>query len=135
MTFSENLLRARGQIAWILALIVSTATIVHLEKVDIELRESQRDLSGGANSPPLDTETHAMVQNALAGAHKAYAAQPEDPAAETAMIVAVASAVQAGILGRAEGRDLLAGIASQDTAGTPGLNAARALARITFPAP
>ena len=134
MTFSENLLRARGQIAWILALIASTVTIVHLEKIDSELRASQRDLRGLA-TPSIDGDTRVMVQNALAGARKAYAAQPANPSAQTAMIVAVASAVQAGILDRAEGRDLLAGIASQDTAGTPGLNAARALARITFPAP
>lgn len=134
MTFSESLLRARGQIAWILALIASTVTIVHLEKIDSELRASQRDLRGGA-TPSIDSDTRVMVQNALAGARKAYAAQPANPSAQTAMIVAVASAVQAGILGRTEGRELVAGIASQDTAETPELNAARALARITFPAP
>ena len=135
MTFSENLLRARGQIAWILALIVSTATIVHLEKLDSELRASQRDLSGGVTSTDFDNDTLAMVQNALVNARKAYAAQPADPAAETAIIVALASAVQAGMLGMAEGRELYAAIASDKTARTPELDAARALARIIFQAP
>ena len=135
MTFSENLLRARGQIAWILALIASTATIVHLEKMDFELRASHRDLSGSDASPPLDPYTRGLVENALAGARKAYDAQPTDSAAETAMIVAAATAVQAGILRKSEGRELVADIASHDTTGTPELDAARALAWITFQTP
>ena len=51
------------------------------------------------------------------------------------MIVAVATAVQAGILGKSEGRELVADIASHDTTGTPELDAARALAWITFQTP
>lgn len=130
--FSENLLRARGQIAWILALTLSTAIIIHLESMDTEVRIQDGIKTSIAAAKGLDGPTLDLVASALKEARAAYGAQPTDPAAQTAMIVAVASAVQAGVLDRTEGQVLSAQVVASARAATPQMDAAKALARITF---
>lgn len=94
MKFSEALLGARGQIAWILALIFTTAAIIHLENLDIGIREAERK----AAAEIRDAKLSAEARDALLEAEARLAASPADPAAAASLLVALSTAVRAGVV-------------------------------------
>lgn len=81
---------ARGQIAWILALVVSTAVIVRLEQVDFgnRLLGLTKNPFNGANLPA------DRVTSLLARAKADLAARPDDPAARAVLLIALSLAAQ-----------------------------------------
>lgn len=100
MKFSEALIGARGQIAWILALTVSTSAIIYLEQLDIGIRQAAETAAAEATDARLAGEAMA----ALAEAEARLAASPADATAAASLLLALASAVQAGALDLNEGR-------------------------------
>ena len=105
MTFREGLLKARGQIAFIIALVLSTAVIMYLEGLDTEERIQSRVSAELARqsetsvSPPLRT----AVTTGMRRAQEAYEHEPDAAANQGSLLTFVASAVQLGIIGSAEG--------------------------------
>lgn len=101
MQRSEALTGARGQIIWILALILSTSAIIYLEQLDV-----------GAPERPVASEAMKSTDSALAlsaakalrAAESRYQEFPEDPDAAVALVLALAVAVQVGTLNPADGR-------------------------------
>ncbi len=94
MKFSEALIGARSQIAWIAALTLSTVAIIHLERLDIGAQDAAAKSQAGATDARLVTE----ASGALAEAEARLAASPADAAAAASLLVALSSAVQAGVL-------------------------------------
>lgn len=99
---------ARGQIAWILALIVSITIIVQLEQVDFGKRLALLEENPLARTQ-LSVEA---ATKALADARTALQASPQNPHARAVMLVALSIANQAGIVaddtGQAEAQSLIA---------------------------
>ncbi|MFN5997541.1 MAG: hypothetical protein ACK47C_09505 [Paracoccaceae bacterium] len=94
MKFSEALVGARSQIAWIAALTLSTVAIVHLEQLDI----GERDAAEKARVAATDERLAAEATGALAEAEARLAAFPKDASAAASLLVALSTAVQAGVL-------------------------------------
>ena len=107
MTFRDGLLKARGQIAFVTALVLSTAFIIYLEALDTEERiqarvsaELARQRSAPASvSPPL----LSAVTTAIRRAQEAYEREPDAAASRASLLASLSSAVQLGIIGSAEG--------------------------------
>jgi hypothetical protein len=118
---SEAMMGARGQIVWILALVLSTMTIIYLERLDI----------GAPEKPtPVSTRLAVAATEALATAEKRYEASPDSGTA-AALAVALTAAVQAGVLGLAEGQARLAPL-RVEAALAPEWPAVKVLADLTF---
>lgn len=108
MTFKEGLLKARGQITFIVALALSTGVIIYLETLDTEARIQQRVTAelarrggtGAMPSPALDSS----VRQTLRQAEEAYAADPAAAANRAAILMSLSTAVQLGILTPDEGK-------------------------------
>ena len=100
MKFGEALIGARGQIAWILALTLSTAAIIRLEHLDLGTRKAAVEAAAKATDARLATEAAA----ALAEARSRLAASPTDAEAAASLLLALATAVEAGALDPAEAR-------------------------------
>ncbi|HYF56222.1 MAG TPA: hypothetical protein VEA41_18355 [Salinarimonas sp.] len=132
MSFRDNLLKARGQIAFISALAVSTAVIIHLENLDTEGRIQAR-LTGAAPAAVPET-VRSRAEDALRRAREAHAAAPGADETRAALLVAASAAVQAGALPQADGLALAHAAAGDGRAATPALAAAMAQAAMTFPA-
>ena len=141
MTFKEGLLRARGQIVFVTALVLSTAFIIHLETLDTEERiqsrvsaELARQRGAPASvSPPLASAVAAAVRRA----QDAYGREPEAAASRASLLASVSSAVQLGIIGSAEGHSQIQRILD-DMERRPGerhvaLESALAVTAATFP--
>jgi hypothetical protein len=141
VTFREGLLKARGQIAFVTALVLSTAFIIYLEALDTEERiqsrvsaELARQRSPQASmSPPL----LSAVTAAMHRAQDAYKQEPDAAANRASVLTSVSSAVQLGIIGSAEGHDRVQRILD-DMERKPGeqsatLASALAVTAATFP--
>lgn len=100
MKISEALIGARGQIAWILALTLSTAAIIQLERLDIGTQAEAAKAAAKATDARLSGEAKAALAEAEAG----LAASPADAAAAASLLLALSTAVQAGALEVNEGR-------------------------------
>lgn len=105
---SEALSGARGQIAWILALVLSTTAIIYLENLDI-----------GAPERPVAVSKHLADQAtaALRAAEERHAVAP-DASSAAALALALVAAVQTGSLDAAEAQSRLAPLRA-DVALTP----------------
>jgi hypothetical protein len=141
VTFKEGLLKARGQIAFVTALVLSTAFIIYLETLDTEERiqsrvsaELARQRGAAASvSPPLVS----AVTTAMRRAQEAYRQEPEAAASRASLLSSVSSAVQLGIIGSAEGHSQIQQVLD-DMERKPGernvpLASALAVTAATFP--
>ncbi|WP_114964560.1 hypothetical protein [Alkalilacustris brevis] len=126
MRLRESLALARGQIAWILALVVSTGIIIQLERVDFQGRLSLLERN------PLAGMEAGTGDAALESARAAYAQSPDDPLPQAQMLTALTlAALSDGPDAlRVEARAVLAAV-SPDSDNTV-LNAAIALAETAF---
>jgi hypothetical protein len=129
MRRSEALIGARGQIVWILALILSTSAIVYLERLEIGAPEKP------VASPAMKDTDDALVlsaSEALIAAEARLQAFPEDPGAAAALVLALAVAVQAGALDPTEGRTRAVAPRIQASRAIAEWPAVGVLAEITF---
>ncbi len=100
MSSNEALRGARGQIVWILALAISTAAIIYLERLDVS-----------APTPTVmpdhfqitDETLTAKTVKMVAEAEARFAATPDDPEAAASLLLAVTVAVQVGSIGEETG--------------------------------
>lgn len=146
--FRDGLLKARGQIAFVLALAISTGVIIYLEALDTEQRIQARveeEIARRGAGPretashlrQVSAETRRAVATALRQAEEAYAASPTAPEAVAALLTALSTAVQTGLLShpdalpRAEGA--LSGLPAQAGTPPPVLAAAMSASLATFP--
>jgi hypothetical protein len=97
VTFREGLLKARGQIAFVTALVLSTAFIIYLEALDTEERiqsrvsaELARQRSPQASMPP---PLLSAVTAAIHRAEDAYKQEPDAAANRASVLASVSSAV------------------------------------------
>jgi hypothetical protein len=126
----EGLLRARGQIAFILALAASLVVIVYLETVSSALHATRN-----AAPPPGHGELFASAaQDLLAQAEQQSAADPAD-AGMARTILAILAAEASGVLDSGEAaqrlRQLLSGLDAVERDGN--LQPSLLLAAIRFP--
>ena len=107
MTFRDGLLKARGQLVFVTALIFSTAVIIYLEALDTEERIQSRVAAELAQqrrvAAPIPAPLGSALATAMRRAEDAYGRAPGAPASRTAMLASISSAVQLGIVGQAEG--------------------------------
>jgi len=141
VTFKTGLLKARGQITFIIALALSTGFIIYLETIDTETRIQSRvtaELARQRNAPasvapPID----AAVRSNLQRSEGAYASAPEAGANRAALLVSLSSAVQLGILKPEEGltktQRILSDMERRETEMTPVLIAALGASAVAFP--
>lgn len=148
MSFRDGLLKARGQIAFILALAISTGVIIKLEALDTEeriqarvaeqlaLREAASHTSG-ITAVPASSEARTAVMKALRRAEEAFAASPSAPEPVAALLTALSAAVQVGVLSAAEAlpraEGALASLPAQTGSPPPVLEAAMSAALVSFP--
>lgn len=107
MTFRDGLLKARGQITFVVALAVSTGIIIYLEALDTEDRIQERvaaeiSRQKGA-AAPAPQPLQAAIGAALREAQASYASDPGAAASRAALLTAVSSAVQLGVLDPEDG--------------------------------
>lgn len=80
MSFREGLLQARGQIAFIAALAISTGIIIYLENIDTSARIREQVMARlgttGTADAPLSPELQPSLEAAAATGRAAYAADP-----------------------------------------------------------
>jgi hypothetical protein len=120
---SEALMGARGQIVWILALVLSTVAIIYLERLDIGVAKPKAEVSA---------EISARATEAIIAAEQRLRALPADSKSAAALVLALSVAVQAGSLEISEGRARVERLRSLTTAATPEWEAVAVLADITF---
>jgi hypothetical protein len=120
---SEAMMGARGQIVWILALVLSTVAIIYLERLDIGVVRP---------SGAVSAETYARATEALIAAEQRHDALPGDPKSAAALVLALSVAVQAGMLEISEGRERVETLRRQATEATPEWAAVAVLADLTF---
>jgi hypothetical protein len=129
MQRSEAFIGARGQIVWILALILSTSAIIYLEQLDIGAPE------GSVASPAKKSTDSALAlsaSEALIAAEARLKAFPEDPDAAVQLVLALVAAVQAGALDPTEGRTRAVAPRIQASRAAAEWPAVGVLAEITF---
>lgn len=125
MKQNEAVTGARGQIIWILALVLSTATVIHLERLDISAAVV-------AALPSVDGALTAAAAEALAAAEARHKASPKNAETVVALVLALAVAVQAGALDLDEGRTRVEALGGLAAGGTQDARAVAALAELTF---
>jgi hypothetical protein len=107
VTFREGLLKARGQIAFVTALVLSTAFIIYLETLDTEERIQSRvsaELARQRGAPAsVSPSLVSAVTTAMRRAQEAYKQEPDTAANRASLLTSVSSAVQLGIIGSSEG--------------------------------
>ena len=129
MTKSSGLYEARGQIAWILALIISTAIVVRLEQLELGSQ-----LSVLASNPLAETELAGDItlQQARLRAPDPATASPTDQIhLLTALILAGTQGTADMAVLAAEAADTIAAIEGGDPA-DPALRDAISLSRSFF---
>jgi hypothetical protein len=119
---NEALYGARGQIAWIAALVLSTTAIIYLESLDF--RDPRQ-------SATVSENLAASAAQALAAAEQRHRISPDDSEAKIALVLALSVAVQAGIIDAAEGRSRMASL-PPPTPAAPGWESVGVLVDLTF---
>jgi hypothetical protein len=119
---SEAMTGARGQIIWIVALILSTTAIIYLERLEIGAPE---------RSAPVAADLVTAAAKALAAAEERHQNFPEDAESATALVLALSVAVQAGAIEDVEGRARVAALRTPVRA-APGWDSVGVLADLTF---
>jgi hypothetical protein len=140
VTFREGLLKARGQLAFVTALVLSTGFIIYLETLDTEARIQNRaaELARQANGAPAVSEPlRAAVAATLRRARDAFERDPAAAANRAAILTSVASAVQLGVMASSEGlaqaQKVLDGLERNPGEQNPNLASALAAIAATFP--
>jgi hypothetical protein len=141
LTFREGLLKARGQITFIVALALSTGVIIYLEALDTEERIQSRvttELARQRNAPAtVSPSIEAAVRANLTRAEQAYAADPGNEAHRAALLTSLSSAVQLGIRKPDEGlsgaQRILDEIEGQPGDRNPAVASALGAAALAFP--
>jgi hypothetical protein len=141
LTFREGLLKARGQITFIVALALSTGVIIYLEALDTEERIQSRvasELARQRNTPAsISPSVEAAVRANLIRAEEAYKADPGNAAHKAALLTSLASAVQLGIRNPEEGLTAAQRILDEIERGrreqNPAVGSALGAAALTFP--
>ncbi|MFC4170790.1 hypothetical protein ACFOYU_01770 [Microvirga sp. GCM10011540] len=107
MTFKDGLLKARGQITFVLALAISTGIIIYLEALDTEQRiqarvaaELAQRNAASASAPPA---LQAAVRSALRRSEEVYAREPRADEARAGLLTSFAAAVQLGVMEPGDG--------------------------------
>lgn len=95
MNVSEATVGARAQIVWIVALVISTAVILHLERLDVGGPSTS---SGAAVSQQADPAQAAKAAGLLADAQARLVENPNDADAAAAVLLALSVAVQTGAI-------------------------------------
>lgn len=107
MTFKEGLLKARGQITFVVALAVSTGIIIYLEALDTEARIQARVAAEMSRqkvaATPAPQPLQAAVGTALREAQASYASDPGAAANRATLLASVSGAVQLGVLDPEDG--------------------------------
>lgn len=103
MNAHEGLRLARGHIVWILALVVSTAVIVQLERVQFAVPPA-------ADRTAVPVSTKEAIVEALDATRIVLSERPENPAAAAALVIALETSAQLGALTAAEIEDDLAAL-------------------------
>ncbi|OJF93673.1 hypothetical protein AX760_21600 [Pararhizobium antarcticum] len=119
------MIAARGQIIWILALILSTSAIIYLERLDI---------GAPAHEPetPVSDDLVVSANQALAAAERRFEASPGDAQSAAALVLALSVAVQAGVLDISDGRARAEAFRGQGSVAAPEWGAIEVLADLTF---
>jgi hypothetical protein len=141
LTFKDGLLKARGQITFIIALTLSTGFIIYLETLDTETRiqgQVAAELSRQRNAPAsIMPSTDAAVRANLQRSEEAFASAPEAVTNRAALLVSLSSAVQLGILKPEDGflrvQRVLSEIERHRGEMTPVLIAALGATAVAFP--
>jgi hypothetical protein len=141
LTFREGLLKARGQITFIVALAISTGVIIYLEALDTEDRIQSRvaaEVARQRRAPaPVSSPIEAAIRTNLNRAEEAYAADPANVAHRAALLTSLSSAVQLGIRKPEEGlagvQKILDDIEKRTGEQTPTLGSALGAAALAFP--
>ncbi|ESR27172.1 hypothetical protein [Lutibaculum baratangense] len=132
MTFREGLLRARGQIAFILALAISIAVIVRLEHLGTQAHVEARVEERLAELSDTSAATRDLVRKALRRAEAAQGASPYDPAGAAALATSLAAGRLSATIDPEEARrriePLLPTLMGDDSAGSLAALSAVALA-------
>lgn len=142
MTFKEGLLKARGQIAFVMALAISTGVIIRLEALDtedhIQSRVAAEVARQKASSAPASPSLEGAVKASLRRAEEAYAGDPGPAANTAALLTSLSTAVQLGVLKPDEGLTGAERVLSdlEKKPGTPSavLTSALMAAAVAFPA-
>lgn len=108
MSFRDGLLRARGQIAFLVALVASTAVIIYLETLDAEGRIRDQVVAslavGGEIEAAPSADLEATVEAALGRARDAFALDPQPQANRAAVLNAAVLGIARGIGSSAQHR-------------------------------
>lgn len=133
MSIRDGLLQARGQIAFVAALAVSTAVIIYLEAIDTNARIREQVVATIGTTGAVETSLSASVQDDIEAsideALKAYEADPSTALNKSAALNAAVLGVAHGI-GSARGyhqivdtvlSGLEAGVVSEVRAAAPAL--------------
>jgi hypothetical protein len=141
LTFRDGLLKARGQLTFLVALTISTGIIIYLETLDTEERiqghvatELSRQRNAPASvSPSIDAAVRANLQRT----EEAYAADPNAAVNRAALLVSLSSAVQLSILKPEDGlsrvQRVISGMERQRGETNPVLVSALGAAAVAFP--
>ncbi len=100
MSFSEALLRVRGQLAFLLALVCSTAVIIYLEALDAEARIRDQVVAQVAVTGEIPDQSRVLSQSArdaLELARSDFERDPEVPLHQAAILNAVVLATANGV--------------------------------------
>lgn len=133
MSFTEGLRIARGQIAWILALAMSTAVIVHLEQLDTEDRINARLLAAGVRAPDLPQGYVDTLDGLLDELRAAGEIGPADPDLRAAHLVALSTAILSGRISPGAARAEVERVAGWPGEDSPALRAAQAQIALIYP--
>lgn len=141
MSFRTGLLKARGQITFIIALALSTGCIFYLEALDREARiqgQVATELSRQRNAPAsVAPAIEAAVRTNLQRSEAAYASAPGDAENQAALLVSLSSAVQLSIVRPEDGflkaQKVLGDMERMKGETKPVLIAALAAAAVAFP--
>lgn len=130
MKANEALAGARGQIVWIVALVVSTATVIQLERLDLGTPPDAvaKARADGLRDIPLASDASRV----LAAAAARVKAAPDDPDAAASLLLALTVAVKAGSLDREAGRTRALALMDKAAAAGPAWDPVLVLARLTF---
>ncbi len=126
MKIGDALSGARGQIVWIVALAVSTAAIIHLERLDLGAPVS------AAVGTAETTSTRENATLAFLAAEARMAAAPDDPAMAASLLLALSVAAQVGSLDLQHGRMRANEIAAKAATAGPEWQPVALLVDLTF---
>lgn len=121
---------ARAQVAWILALVLSTAAIVYLERFDLNPASSRLDAANPFGTASADIAKEATA--ALAAAEAAYSAEPDDTPTGALLLVALSVAANAGVTDAEDAAARAAALIDVLDTQNPLVRSGRALAALSF---